>query len=107
MEFRLPTSEDTQVTIRFSEPEATVVMDLLDLDDIHVDASNLAKKLGIDFYKAFSQLFEENHKKPMTRTQIWLILSFKDEKLKELKKNCSDLQSSASSTDTQVESTDD
>ena len=47
MDFRLPRPEETQVKITYEEGKEPIVMDLLDLDDIHVDASNLAKKKAI------------------------------------------------------------
>jgi hypothetical protein len=90
MEFRLPRPEDTQVKITHDEGKPPIVMDLLDLDDIHVDASTLAKKKAITVHEAFDLLFQEAHGISLTRSQVWLLLTYKEKKLNELKKNCSD-----------------
>lgn len=106
MEFRLPRKEDTEIRI-LSEGKEPIVMDLLDLDDMHVDASSLAAKKKIEVHEAFSLLFQEAHGISFNRAQTWLLLTFKKNKIDELKKNCTDLPSSSSSTDSLQESTSD
>jgi hypothetical protein len=105
MDFRLPRPEETQVKITYEEGKAPIVMDLLDLDDLHVDASNLAKKKATTIHEAFSLLFQEAYGIPVTRSQVWLLLTYKQKKLDELKKNCSDSPYLFDSMESQTEST--
>ena len=106
MEFRLPQKQDTEIQI-ISEGRDPIVMDLLDLDDIHVDATALAKKKNIEIHEAFSLLFQEAHGISFNRAQAWLLLTFKQKKIEELKKNCTDSPSSSSSSESSPTSTQD
>ena len=80
-------------------------MDILDLDDMHVDASSLAQKKKIEIHEAFSLLFQEAYGVEFNRAQTWLLLTFKKQKLEELKKNCTGSPSLSSSTDSPQDST--
>jgi len=107
MEFRLPSQEETQIRIVIDKEKPPLVMDLLELDDLHVDAAKLSDKMKTSFDSCFSSLFQEKYGIPLTRTQIWLLLNYKRNQLNELKKNCSDSPSFVSSMESQEESTDD
>ena len=103
MELRLPKPEETQVSIVMEEGKEPIVLDLLELDDLHGDSESLASKMGKSFYESFSALFQEKFGYPLTRTQIYLLLKYKEQKIAELKKNCLTSLTPSSSTEFQLD----
>ena len=105
MQFRLPTAEDTKVSILYDKDKPPIEMDLLDLDDMHVDAVSLATKMNKSVYNSFSAIFQDAHGFSLNKTQIYLLLKYKETQLENLKKSCLASLSSVNSTESLQEST--
>lgn len=100
MDFRLPTAEETQVRITIDKDKEPIVMDLMDLDDLHSDADALGKKMEMTTTESFIALFQERFGHSLTKTQVYLLLNYKAKQFTELKKNCLLSDTSSSSMDT-------
>lgn len=94
---KLPTTEETTRSYQFKETQ--ISFELIELDELHKAASEIARNNKEDFYDVFNKLLNVAKQITLPKAAIYLIILRKNADFEVLKKTSSNLDYSSNTLD--------